>query len=326
MHAVPRIAYHGLIDNIQASWVKLGARRRPQVLQAGVNDLGGTLMDENISRAAGADHGQMHGRPTTSGPSSSRSVAPSSSAPPSTAGWPSPDVSPRRARVPHRQRGPRRAHHRAGRGGRRPRRRGPGLRDARLRAPHGARSRSTGATSSSSTPHSRSSGTPSSSSSPTGGCARCRSSARPAPRSTTPATSPPGTSGGRWPTREWMIITGAGPGIMEAGIEGAGAGSAFGVNIVLPFEQEATPLLAGDPKLVNYRYFFTRKLSFMKESSAFAMLPGRLRHPRRDLRAAHPHPDRAAARSCPSCCSSPRARPTGRAGCASPRPSWPAVR
>jgi uncharacterized protein (TIGR00730 family) len=74
--------------------------------------------------------------------------------------------------------------------------------------------------------------------------------------------------------REWMIITGAGPGIMEAGIEGAGAGSAFGVNIVLPFEQEATPLLAGDPKLINYRYFFTRKLSFMKESSAFAMLPG----------------------------------------------------
>jgi uncharacterized protein (TIGR00730 family) len=74
--------------------------------------------------------------------------------------------------------------------------------------------------------------------------------------------------------RDWMVITGAGPGIMEAGIDGAGADRAFGVNIVLPFEQEATPLLAGDPKLINYRYFFTRKLSFMKESSAFAMLPG----------------------------------------------------
>jgi len=61
---------------------------------------------------------------------------------------------------------------------------------------------------------------------------------------------------------------------MEAGIDGAGADRAFGVNIVLPFEQEATPLLAGDPKLINYRYFFTRKLSFMKESSAFALLPG----------------------------------------------------
>jgi hypothetical protein len=46
------------------------------------------------------------------------------------------------------------------------------------------------------------------------------------------------------------------------------------VNIVLPFEQVATPLLAGDPKLINYRYFFTRKLSFMKESAAFALLPG----------------------------------------------------
>ena len=73
---------------------------------------------------------------------------------------------------------------------------------------------------------------------------------------------------------DWMVITGAGPGIMEAGIEGAGADRSFGVNIVLPFEQDATPLLAGDPKLINYRYFFTRKLSFMKESSAFAMLPG----------------------------------------------------
>jgi len=58
MHAVPRIAYHGLIDNIQASWVKLGTKGARQMLQAGANDLGGTLMDENISRAAGADHGQ----------------------------------------------------------------------------------------------------------------------------------------------------------------------------------------------------------------------------------------------------------------------------
>ena len=58
MHAIPRIAYRGLIDNIQASWVKLGAHGSRQALQAGANDLGGTLMDENISRAAGADHGQ----------------------------------------------------------------------------------------------------------------------------------------------------------------------------------------------------------------------------------------------------------------------------
>ena len=59
MHAVGRIAYRGSIDNVQASWVKLGFGGARQLLQAGVNDLGGTLMDENISRAAGASHGQM---------------------------------------------------------------------------------------------------------------------------------------------------------------------------------------------------------------------------------------------------------------------------
>jgi len=58
VHAVARITYHGLIDNVQASWVKLGLPGVRQLLQAGVNDVGGTLMDENISRAAGASHGQ----------------------------------------------------------------------------------------------------------------------------------------------------------------------------------------------------------------------------------------------------------------------------
>ena len=58
MHAVGRIAYHGLIDNVQVSWVKIGVSGASQLLQAGCNDLGGTLMDENISRAAGANHGQ----------------------------------------------------------------------------------------------------------------------------------------------------------------------------------------------------------------------------------------------------------------------------
>ncbi len=58
MHAVARIAYRGLIDNIQLSWVKIGEAGAVQLLQAGCNDLGGTLMDENISRAAGAAHGQ----------------------------------------------------------------------------------------------------------------------------------------------------------------------------------------------------------------------------------------------------------------------------
>jgi FO synthase len=59
MHAVARIAYRGLVDNVQASWVKLGSVGAAQLLAAGVNDLGGTLMDENISRAAGATHGQQ---------------------------------------------------------------------------------------------------------------------------------------------------------------------------------------------------------------------------------------------------------------------------
>jgi FO synthase len=58
MHAVARLAYGPLIPNIQASWVKVGAAGARQLLQAGANDLGGTLMDENISRAAGATHGQ----------------------------------------------------------------------------------------------------------------------------------------------------------------------------------------------------------------------------------------------------------------------------
>jgi Thiamine biosynthesis enzyme ThiH and related uncharacterized enzymes len=58
MHAIGRIAYRGFIDNVQASWVKLGLGGAVQLIQAGVNDVGGTLMDENISRAAGAAHGQ----------------------------------------------------------------------------------------------------------------------------------------------------------------------------------------------------------------------------------------------------------------------------
>jgi len=61
MHAVGRIAYAGDIDNIQVSWVKMGVQGSRQCLAAGVNDMGGTLMDENISRAAGASHGQGMG-------------------------------------------------------------------------------------------------------------------------------------------------------------------------------------------------------------------------------------------------------------------------
>jgi uncharacterized protein (TIGR00730 family) len=74
--------------------------------------------------------------------------------------------------------------------------------------------------------------------------------------------------------RDWMVITGAGPGIMEAGLEGAGPERSFGVSIRLPFEATTSQLLEGDPKLVNFRYFFTRKLEFVKEAHGFALLPG----------------------------------------------------
>jgi uncharacterized protein (TIGR00730 family) len=74
--------------------------------------------------------------------------------------------------------------------------------------------------------------------------------------------------------RGWMVVTGAGPGIMEAGHEGAGRAQSFGVGIRLPFEAKANPVIAGDPKLMNFKYFFTRKLMFIKEADAFVLLPG----------------------------------------------------
>ena len=87
-------------------------------------------------------------------------------------------------------------------------------------------------------------------------------------------TSRPSRSRASSPTVDWMVITGAGPGIMEAGIEGAGAANSFGVSIRLPFEAATTQFLADDPKLVNFRYFFTRKVTFVKEAHAFVLLPG----------------------------------------------------
>jgi uncharacterized protein (TIGR00730 family) len=74
--------------------------------------------------------------------------------------------------------------------------------------------------------------------------------------------------------RGWMVVTGAGPGIMAAGMEGAGRERSFGVSIRLPFEQGANPVIADDEKLVAMKYFFTRKLMLIKESRAFVSLPG----------------------------------------------------
>ena len=74
--------------------------------------------------------------------------------------------------------------------------------------------------------------------------------------------------------QNYMVITGAGDGIMGAAQRGAGREHSFGLNIRLPFEQRANVIIEGDPKLINFNYFFTRKLNFVKETHAFALFPG----------------------------------------------------
>jgi hypothetical protein len=72
----------------------------------------------------------------------------------------------------------------------------------------------------------------------------------------------------------YMVITGGGAGIMQAINEGAGPEHSFGVNIRLPFEQKANPVLEGNPRLITYKYFFNRKVAFLKEADAVALFPG----------------------------------------------------
>ena len=74
--------------------------------------------------------------------------------------------------------------------------------------------------------------------------------------------------------QKWLVVTGAASGIMEAGHVGAGRENSMGLNIMLPFEQYANPIIAGDTKLVHMKYFFTRKLMFVKECDAVCLLPG----------------------------------------------------
>ncbi|MBA3484892.1 MAG: LOG family protein [Pirellulales bacterium] len=73
---------------------------------------------------------------------------------------------------------------------------------------------------------------------------------------------------------DWLVVTGAASGIMEAGHRGAGRDHSMGLNIMLPFEQSANEVIRGDEKLVNMKYFFTRKLMFVKECDAVVCLPG----------------------------------------------------
>lgn len=74
--------------------------------------------------------------------------------------------------------------------------------------------------------------------------------------------------------RGYMVITGAGGGIMQAVNEGAGSEHSFGVNIQLPFEQKTNPVLLGNPRVITYKYFFNRKVAFVKEADAIALFPG----------------------------------------------------
>ena len=78
----------------------------------------------------------------------------------------------------------------------------------------------------------------------------------------------------RMRAENWMVITGAGDGIMKAGHGGAGKDASFGVAIRLPFEQKTNDIIEGDQKLVEFKYFFTRKLMFTKEAKAVALFPG----------------------------------------------------
>ena len=72
----------------------------------------------------------------------------------------------------------------------------------------------------------------------------------------------------------YMVITGGGSGIMQAVNEGAGPDHSFGINIRLPFEQKPNPVMEGNPRQIEYKYFFNRKIAFLKEASAIALFPG----------------------------------------------------
>ena len=270
MHAVARIAYRGDIDNIQVSWVKMGAEGVRQVLRAGANDLGGTLMDENISRAAGATHGQRMGVDELEAivaplgrPLVQRSTLYAlAGAPP--------------ARVI-----------------------GEAEESARERAFDTlfeqdilsvAQARELRAMVDSLSDLARegtSVGDLKIANVALAEMAEAFRVFRPyrhirkmtmfgsaRTRPDDPVYILARNLAAHLAAADWMVVTGAGPGIMAAGLEGAGRDHAFGVNIRLPNEGDANPFIAQDPKLVEMRYFFTRKLMLIKESHAYAILPG----------------------------------------------------
>jgi hypothetical protein len=124
--------------------------------------------------------------------------------------------------------------------------------------------------------------------------------------------------GRRMADHGWMVITGAGSGVMGAAQEGAGRERSFGMNIRLPFEQDANPWIADDPKLISFKYFFTRKLFLVREAWAMAFFPGGFGTGDEAFEA------RRARRSwCPSCSSMPPAAGSGGGGWNSSRSRWP---
>ncbi len=294
MHAVGRIAYHGTIDNIQCSWVKTGGAGVRQLLQAGVNDLGGTLMDENISRAAGASHGQgleeadfralveplgrtLEQRTTLYGGPAERprpSSAEAGPLPPARPDLVAPTMAPRaRYRTGHDDLDARIAD--LVDDGRRPRRRcRPHLRDDHLRRADGPRRGRPGR--------------------PQAGERRAQGAALLVPRLRALHRRAEGVDlrvGPHDPRRSRLP---AGPRLRRAGSSSRTGWSSpepapgswrpaskapapttpSASTSCCPSSRTPRPLIAGDPKLINYRYFFTRKLTFMKESQAFALLPG----------------------------------------------------
>ena len=110
---------------------------------------------------------------------------------------------------------------------------------------------------------------------------------------------------------DWMVITGAGPGSWRRASKARAPANSFGVSIRLPFEAGTSQFLADDPKLVNFRYFFTRKVDVREGGARVRAAARRLRHARRGVRAAHARADRARRRRHRSCCSTSPAAPTG---------------
>ena len=105
-------------------------------------------------------------------------------------------------------------------------------------------------------------------------CARSRSSGLRARKPDEPIYAMARDFGRKLAEAGYMVITGGGAGIMQAVNEGAGPEHSFGVNIRLPFEQKANPVLEGNPRLITYKYFFNRKVAFLKEADAVALFPG----------------------------------------------------